>query len=183
MRISATGRRNNNPHRRGHSGFTLIEVLVVLVIISIVISFAVLSVDTGPEELHHEGARLASLLDLASEDAVMNGREYRVLFVQDGYSFEEMAEGKWQPASDDILQPHQLPAGLYLQFSLEDQAIPLPRATDDKKKDSAVLLLLSSGELPSFKVIVAADQEDEQYLIQEKDGTIETEKVPNGSGA
>ncbi|HSH14094.1 MAG TPA: type II secretion system minor pseudopilin GspH [Desulfurivibrionaceae bacterium] len=137
------------------AGFTLLEVLVVLVIISVIISFAVLAIDTGPEELRREGNRIASLLELASEEAVMNGREYRVVLRQHSYSFDLLQEGKWQGVEDELFRPRQLPSDLSLQLFMENQEVPLNDEEDPETAKTAALLILSSGEMPPFELTVS----------------------------
>src|SRR5699024_337924 len=61
--------------RRGHAdarGFTLIEVLVVVLIIGIVLSFVSLSINTNSaaERLDREARRLAALARTAATDAI-----------------------------------------------------------------------------------------------------------------
>jgi len=151
MAISATGKANKPP---APAGFTLLEVLVVLVIISVIVGFAVLSIDTGPEELRHEGSRLASLLELASEEAVMNGRECRVVLRRHGYSFEQLREGKWQSAEDELFRARQLPSDISLQLFLENQEVALNDEAKPETAKSGALLLLSSGEITPFELTV-----------------------------
>jgi general secretion pathway protein H len=163
----------SSPAAFRHQGFTLIEVMVVLVLISIIVSFAVLSVDTGPEELRREGSRLASLLELASEEAVMNGREYRLILTRRGYSFEQLREGEWLAVEDEILRPRELPAFMTLSFILENEPLPLPESTGDDQKKPPVILLLSSGELPPFELTVTTDN-GSVMLISTREGRVET---------
>jgi general secretion pathway protein H len=172
MPTSVTGWVNNDSAWHRNRGFTLVEVMVVMVLISIIITFAVLSVDTGPEELRREGDRLASLLDLAAEDAVLNGREYRVILQPHGYSFEEYRDFKWQPSGDELLHPRQLPDNMKLEFSLENEPVDL--ANGGK---GASLQLLSSGEIPSFKLVVSSENVG-RFSIRGVEGKI----VSNPSG-
>lgn len=151
MLISATGRVNKAP---AAAGFTLLEVLVVLVIISVIVGLAVLSIDTGPEELRREGNRIASLLELASEEAVMNGRECRVVLRRHGYSFEQLQEGKWQATEDELFRPRQLPDDISLQLFLENQEVQLNDEEDPETSKIGALLLLSSGEISPFELTV-----------------------------
>jgi len=156
MAISATGRANNATSANG--GFTLLEVLVVLVIISVIIGFAVLSIDTGPEQLRREGNRLASLLQLTSEEAVMNGQEYRVVLHRHSYAFEQLHNDKWQKVEDEIFRPRQLPPELTLELSLENQEVPLKdEEADQENPKSPTLLILSSGECTPFELTVAGE--------------------------
>ncbi len=142
-----------------------------MVLISIIITFAVLSVDTGPEELRREGARLASLLDLASEDAVFSGRDYRVLLQRQGYAFEEFRDSKWQLSSDEMFKPRGLPDNMHLQFTLENEPVDLPSGHEPDDENSASLLLLSGGDIPSFELIISAEGSG-KFIIRELDGRI-----------
>ena len=173
MATSATGRVTDLHARRARPpGFTLVEVLVVLVLISIIISFAVLSVDTGPEELRREGDRLASLLQLAAEDAVMNGREYRLLPNRRGYTFEQLIDGKWRPGADELLRDRELPAGTILGLELEGEPVSLPWPGSQSDEDPPALLLLSSGEITPFTITIR-DEANREYLVASRDDSIE----------
>ena len=173
MAISATGRVSNASRALRRQGFTLIEVLVVMVLISIIISFAVLSVDTGPEELRREGARLASLLELSSEEAVFNGHEYRVLLQRQGYAFEEYRDSEWQQSEDELLKPRALPDHMRLELSLENEPVELPSGSepDEEKEKGAALMLLSSGEIPSFELTITAN-DGGRFVIRGQEGRI-----------
>jgi general secretion pathway protein H len=63
--------------RRRATGFTLLEILVVMFIVGIIVGFAVLSADgrAGEDRLQHEAERLKALLDIAAEDAIVYGVE------------------------------------------------------------------------------------------------------------
>ncbi len=80
-------------------GFTLIELLVTIVIISIILSIAVLSLSLvgDDREVRKEAQRLMSLLEVAQDDAVLQGREFGVEFLIGSYRFVEYEplSGKW----------------------------------------------------------------------------------------
>ena len=53
-------------------GFTLIELMVVLVVISVMLGLATVSLDTNPaKELQREGRRLQAVLQMAADEAVI----------------------------------------------------------------------------------------------------------------
>ena len=65
--------------RRGARGFTLIEILLVIVIIGCAVGIVVLSLPGGPgqsasRDMGVEAERLRAAIQLAGEQAVMEGR-------------------------------------------------------------------------------------------------------------
>ncbi|MGO9038995.1 MAG: prepilin-type N-terminal cleavage/methylation domain-containing protein, partial [Steroidobacteraceae bacterium] len=62
-------------------GFTLVEILVVVVIMAVVISLAVLSIGVSgrDSQLDEESRRIEGLVDLLHERAVLEGRDFGLL--------------------------------------------------------------------------------------------------------
>src|SRR5271155_4840266 len=71
------------------SGFTLVEILVVVVIIGVLSAGLLLSVSlTGRDrDLEKESDRLFALMNYAREQAELQTREYGVIFQDDNYEF------------------------------------------------------------------------------------------------
>ena len=125
--------------RYSNAGFTLIEVMVVMVIIAILVTTVSLSLkgDRVAEALGEEAKRLTALLNLAREEAVMRDRDLGLVLASDGYFFVQQAnegedvsgseaegEGEaannaaeFMPLADDTLfRARTLPAGTVLRF-------------------------------------------------------------------
>ncbi len=116
-------------------GFTLIEVMVVMVIIAILITAASLSLkgDRAGDALHDEARRLAALLNLARDEAVMRDVDLGLVFTPQGYAFVQRNEGddadtkSFVPLLDDSLfVPRSLPEGTELSFEAAAQRDPRP---------------------------------------------------------
>ena len=136
-------------------GFTLIELLVVLVIIGITASLAVIAVggDGVDEAARDELRRIAALVDLASEQAVLESREYGVEFLQQGYHFVVYQDEKWSVLEDDrLLRPREIEPGLDLSLYVED--LPVRLVEEAGKEPAPQLLLLSSGERTPFELTI-----------------------------
>ena len=105
-------------------GFTLIELLVTIVIISIILSIAVLSLSLvgDDREVRKEAQRLMSLLEVAQDDAVLQGREFGVEFLLGSYRFVEYEplSGQWfEILGEDLLRTRQIPAEMEISLFLE----------------------------------------------------------------
>ncbi|RKZ48051.1 MAG: type II secretion system protein GspH [Candidatus Parabeggiatoa sp. nov. 2] len=142
------------------NGFTLIEIMVVMVIIGVILSFVTLSIGDGglARKLEQEAQRLASLLTLASQEAIIQAKEMGVSFETDGYRFYVLQEQKWYALTtqDDIFRPRTLPLGMQTEIRLEGEPIVL----NEVQKNTPQLLLLSSGELTAFEVIFTAESDE-----------------------
>lgn len=127
-------------------GFTLIEILVVLVIIGIMLGLV--SVRMMPDDegrLRTEAERLALLLEQARDQAVASGEPIGLSVEQGHYRFwVRDAQNQWVPSSgDDLLRERPLADGVQLA-ALQVNQIPL--AEGDR------LLFLPAGSNEPFTV-------------------------------
>jgi len=92
--------------RGASSGFTLVELLVVMVIIGITLGLATLNALPSPrQDLENEARRIALLLQLARDEAIVRNR--LVAFEANGERYRFMVRGDtgWDPVTrDDLLR-------------------------------------------------------------------------------
>jgi general secretion pathway protein H len=133
-------------------GFTLLEIMVVVLIIGIIVTFAALSLGNRAldSQLEDEAERLHQLFAVATEDAEVQGLELGWRYRPDGYEFLVLNQDGWQPFEAGPLRSRVLPNALYIDLNVEGRAIP-PAAESDKTREPQVLLL-SSGESSPFRL-------------------------------
>ena len=148
-------------------GFTLVEILVVVVIMAVVISLAVLSIGvTGRDnQLDQEGRRIQALIDLLHERAVLEGRDFGVSIQPNAYDFLVYDTIRDQWAKFDLeneFRHRDLPKGVTFQLQLDQQPVVL------KAPDKA----LSGGTLQAPQLAIAASGEGTPFrLILQRDAT------------
>ncbi|MFC4159567.1 type II secretion system minor pseudopilin GspH [Chitinimonas lacunae] len=105
-----------NPRRRGPAGFTLIEVLVVLVIVGVIVTLAAVRFgESDGSRLGREAERLAALLEVASDEAIASGTTLGWRPDGRGYRFWKRQGNTWLPLDDnETLRPRELPEGMLI---------------------------------------------------------------------
>ncbi len=144
-------------------GFSLLELLVVIVIIGILISFTTLAIrGADPEDMIKEEAqRFNQLLQLAQEEAIFKGLEYGLAFTPNSYTFLVQLDNKWQHLDDDrLLRTRALEHNIEIELTLDETGVALkdpaagssPVNMDGEPELTPQTFLLSSGEItPEFK--------------------------------
>jgi general secretion pathway protein H len=168
-------------------GFTLVEMLVVVVIIGVMVVGAVLALGVAGRDrsLENETRRLDALLGYARDQAELQTREYGLRFTRNGYVFIafDARSGQWLQVDDDVLRPRTLPAGLEFELELEGRRIVL----DDEAKAVALtphVGVASTGDFTSFKVTFKRSGGlPRQSVGVREDGSLEVgEMVETGAG-
>ncbi len=151
------------------SGFTLIEVLVVVVIIGIISAVVVLGLGNlgDDRELQTEARRITSLIEMASDEATLQGRDFGLELLQTGYRFveHEPLTGQWSEVfGDDLMRLRQLAQDTEFELFLEDRRVLLDidaadSARNDDTDDNDLsqdylphILILSSGDITPFRL-------------------------------
>jgi len=175
---------------RSARGFTLIELMVVMVIIGCLISLAVLSTGnaSSSRELRDEAQRLATVIGLLADEAVLDNREFGLLIQPDGYrvlGYDE-ATDRWSAIHGE--SEHKVPVWVQLDLELDGEPLKLvapvkqdedepglSQADDEeekkkKKEPPPQLLILSSGELSPFRLKVAERRKQGNVYELSSDG-------------
>lgn len=163
-------------NRRRSKGFTLFELLVTIVIISVLISLAVLSIgDTQAERERRLITQLATLTELARETALFNSQELALFFWEHGYAFYRLDGAQWRLITEDtLLRNRDLPEDIIVSLQLEGLQVELPaeldieKERDDEDNDETETIpqvfILSSGEITPFELRIGDGRNSEMEL-------------------
>jgi general secretion pathway protein H len=185
MPTSPTGTSSNRIRGRATaaraSGFTLLEVLVVVVIIGIIASMAIVSTRVlgGDHEMDQEARRLSAVLAQAREEAMLQGRDVGLRVDGRGYDFllYDNRNEIWRLAEGDpLLRERLLPEGLEARLWLESREVKLPSrvAPSDQFPANPQVVVFASGDTVPFEVrIERAGTRELRAVIGRVDGTVE----------
>jgi general secretion pathway protein H len=147
-------------------GFTLVEILVVVVIMAIVIALAILSIGTSGRDtqLDEETRRIEGLIGLLHERALLEGRDFGLRIEPAAYEFVvyEPRRDRWMTLDQEHEFRHRnLPLGLSFQLELDSQIVvikPIDRTfAGGQAPPGPQLAIAASGEGTPFRLTLLRD--------------------------
>lgn len=150
------------PLGRRRNGFTLIEMMVVLIIVGVIASLAMvrLTTDDDAAQARREAERLGALLRLARDEAIVRARSMGLHLAADGYRFALYDSGRWRDLEGDaVFRERRLPD--HLRLTVVDVGGALapasPRAGRSRNDEEAPpqVILTAGGEVTPFELAIA----------------------------
>lgn len=174
---------------RRQQGFTLLEVMVVVLIVGVMVTFASLSIGSrvNEDKLETEARRAEAIIKLASEEAEAKGVEIGLRFTEGGYRLLTLdSSRKWQDYEiGGPLRRRSFQSPFALDLRVEGRPIVLPpeltpeqekalaesaelksQRENDAQRMTPQVLLLSSGEITPFALQLTAPGITASYRIE-----------------
>ncbi|MFW8591159.1 type II secretion system minor pseudopilin GspH [Glaciecola sp. 2405UD65-10] len=192
-------------HTKQQTGFTLMEVILVMALIGLIMSTVSYTVFSSniEEDIEKEVQRLQVVTSLASDYAVINQQELGLLIDEEKRSYEYLTlneENEWEPLlAHKYFELRELPESLFLELNLdglawqEDESLFDSRIFDEQLSVSEEgveigneedlpppppqIMILSSGEITPFELkLKYSDDDDEFYYLLSAKDTIPLER-------
>jgi general secretion pathway protein H len=114
---TAIARQRTASTPRAHArGFTLLELLAVLVITALASTLVVMTLPDTRRDLHDQADALASGLLHARDEAILSLRMVEVTVDAGGYAFRRQAQQRWVPLDEKPFAAMRWPAGVQTEL-------------------------------------------------------------------
>jgi len=152
-------------------GFTLIEILVVLIIVGLLAALAVLNMagSSQQRELENTVRDMYLLMQTASEQAVLNNQELGLVLRGDGYQFVSFQDEtrEWETSGERLFGPRTLPEWLTVTEYVENDTPRLASAEQSMRPD---IVFFSSGETTAFEIEFTVGRSSNNLHVLASDG-------------
>ncbi|MEL6367718.1 MAG: type II secretion system minor pseudopilin GspH [Pseudomonadota bacterium] len=157
--------------RRNAGGFTLFEILAVVIVIGILVAALLPQFGWIRNEspAKQSALELADTIELMRDEAALQGRNFGLRFEPDGYVILDLDpdSGAWLTISDDdFLEPVVLPDDIVMELYIEDREIELEATPEDEGEEQLdafgnpmetaeqppQVVVLTSGEMTPFQL-------------------------------
>lgn len=156
---------------RRATGFTLIEILVVMVVVGLLAAIAVVNLGGGQErrQLENSVRELYLLMQTASEQAVVNNQELGLMLTDTGYRFVIYSDkdDDWVAQGERLFSPRTWPDWLVATPIIDND---LPRLASQEDVARPDIVFFSSGEITPFELEFTIKGRDSQPLKIEAGG-------------
>ena len=156
---------------RKNAGFTLIEIMLVIVLLSMsAVAVLITLPDSGQDLAKEQAQRFFHKLQLLNEEAILNGKDYGIRIDEKrlSYTFQELKASGWQKYDARFYGETELEESLELIFTLGGSAWESSESLfnqeslfdedmfaeldEEKQVKPPQIFVLSSGEITPFNL-------------------------------
>ena len=144
------------------AGFTLLEILLVIVMIALTSAMVVPSISNVSQgSVSEESKRLRLIMRLAMEESQLSGVPLRWLATEKGWSFEAYGEdGEWLAFDEPPLTPYRLPQGVRISQVEQAGDFFLDMGEQKDAEEDAIVgmvLLLPDGTTSQSNILLEGE--------------------------
>ena len=161
---------------KAQHGFTLIEILVVLFIISIVTSVALLSIShNSHKQVESFANELTQLVTLAEEEAMLKPEVLGLMIEDDSFHFatwqrvKDNKNNAWVPLQESVLNKHKIPSDIEMRLVVGGVS-PLSNETLNKNPQ---IIISTNGDVTPFTIYIGKKGQHPLFaVIANADGNV-----------
>ena len=174
---------------KNHStrGFTLIEILVVLFIISIVSTVALLSISRNQtKQLQNFTTQLSQQITLAEEEALLQSTviglsidEKQAQFFSYQAATDKDKKDTWVPIQDTVLAKQIIPGNMQVKVVIanakksDEEEISADENRDEEKTITPQIIISTNGDITPFTIYVGKRDDKPRFaIIGTADGSV-----------
>jgi len=159
------------------TGYTLVELLIVIFIISITASVAFISFSRNENQQLVSFAReLTQLITLAEEQAILQPAVLGLTMTAQTLQFSSLnlaesdKKNEWQALDDHVFAKRRIPSDIQVEVKINDKIIH----ADDQPQ----IIISMNGEVTPFTIYLSKKGDKPRFAITgEADGTVENESL------
>lgn len=156
--------RARDPSHLINQGFTLIEILIVILIISIVSGIAALTISRNQQKQYEYLAKsFTHLITLAEEEAMLRPATLGLAFTSESYQFFEYQDKaiknatRWIAQTDKLYGRHAYSSNIKLTVKVQGKEIPLDGQPH--------LIISASGDVVPFIILIGKEDQEPSYQV------------------
>ena len=169
---SVTGiyRISNKMLKLRHAGFTLMEVMLVMLLMGLTAAAVTMSIgNSGPQQaLDRTAQQFIAATEMVLDETVLSGQFMGIVIEKTSYQFVFYKDGKWQPLDEDrLLSEKEMEPGVVMNLVLDglplvqedeeddswfEEPLIEPSSDDKKKHPEPQVMLFPSGEMSAFEL-------------------------------